>query len=74
MPEMDGLELSKQLIAIRSDIPIVLCTGFNEELTPEKLKENGILSLIMKPMVATEFAESINNALKGIVIRNIGSM
>jgi PAS domain S-box-containing protein len=74
MPEINGLELSKKLIAIRSDIPIVLCTGFNEELTPEKLKKSGILSLIMKPMVATEFAESINNALKGIVIRDIGSI
>lgn len=71
MPEMSGTELSKQLIALRPDIPIVLCTGFTKELSPEQLKEHGIISVIMKPMVASEFAESINNALKGIVIRDI---
>ncbi|MCP4161740.1 MAG: response regulator [Deltaproteobacteria bacterium] len=71
MSEMTGIELSMKLIDIRSDIPIILCTGFNEELTPEVLKKSGVLSVIMKPMVASEFAEAINNALKGIVVRDI---
>ena len=63
MPHMTGLELSSRLIAVRPDIPIILCTGFSEGLTSQMIKDNGILDMVMKPMIASELAGTINRAL-----------
>ncbi len=62
MPNLTGMDLAKELITIRSDIPIILCTGFNLEATPERIKEIGIKELVQKPIVGTEL---------GIIIRQI---
>jgi len=63
MPGMTGLELSKQLIEIRADIPIVLCTGFNAEMTTETIKDIGIQEMIMKPMLVSELAKVVGKAM-----------
>ncbi|MCA1793507.1 MAG: cache domain-containing protein, partial [Desulfobacteraceae bacterium] len=63
MPRMNGLELSRRISGIRPDLPIILCTGFNEGLTADIIKDNGILDMIMKPMIATELALAVSKAL-----------
>ena len=63
MPQMNGIELSKQLIQSRPDIPIVLCTGFSAQLTPEIVKKIGIREMIMKPLVASELAIAVKKAM-----------
>jgi CheY-like chemotaxis protein len=65
MPKMTGLELSKQLMAIRPDLPVILCTGFSDCLTPEKRKAAGIRALVMKPMNMNDIASTIRKVLKG---------
>ncbi|MCK5100127.1 MAG: cache domain-containing protein, partial [Desulfobacteraceae bacterium] len=67
MPDMTGLELSNQVIAVRPDIPIILCTGFSEGLTSDLIKNNGILDIVMKPMIASELARAVSNVLAGKV-------
>ncbi len=63
MPQMNGLELSRRISAMRPDLPIILCTGFSEGLTSDIIKDNGILDMIMKPMIATELALAVSKAL-----------
>ncbi len=63
MPAMTGLELSKKLTEIRSDIPIVLCTGFSTGITTETIRDAGIREMIKKPMIASELAEAVEKAL-----------
>jgi len=63
MPKMTGLELAAQLKAIRDDIPIILCSGYNESVTEETLKAVGIREYLTKPVVRSELAKSIRNAL-----------
>ncbi|MEW5800656.1 MAG: response regulator [bacterium] len=63
MPNMSGTELARELIAIRPDIPIILCTGFNEEATPIRVKALGIRKLIMKPLDMYQVAEVVRNVL-----------
>jgi PAS domain S-box-containing protein len=63
MPHMTGLELSNKIIALRPDIPIILCTGFSEGLTSKMIKNNGILEMVMKPMIASELAQAVSKAL-----------
>ncbi len=50
MPDMRGMELIKELKAIRSDIPCVLCTGYSETLTEETARANGADAFLQKPV------------------------
>jgi len=63
MPKMTGDELVKELMAIRSDIPIILCTGFSERITEEKAKAIGISAFAMKPFVIRDLANTIYKVL-----------
>jgi PAS domain S-box-containing protein len=63
MPNLTGIELARQCLSIRPDMPIILCTGFSEEITPEKVKQIGILELILKPILKQQLAAAIRRAL-----------
>lgn len=59
MPNMTGIELASGLKEIRSDIPIIMCTGFSETIDEDKAKNMGILAYIMKPFLIDEIAKTI---------------
>lgn len=63
MPNMTGIELAREMLKVRPDIPIILCTGFSELVTPEKAKSIGIRELMMKPIVMRQLAEAIRRVL-----------
>ncbi|MBF0233736.1 MAG: PAS domain S-box protein [Desulfamplus sp.] len=63
MPNMNGLDLAKQIRKINPDIPIVLCTGFSHGLTREKCKSVGIMDMVMKPMILGELSSTIDKAI-----------
>jgi len=63
MPIMTGAELSKQLLAIRPDIPIILCTGFSSIIDAEQVNTIGIRTLIMKPVSRKELAKVVREVL-----------
>jgi PAS domain S-box-containing protein len=63
MPKMTGDILARQLMAIRPDIPIILCTGYSERITEEKATAMGIRGFLMKPLVMEQIAKTIRNVL-----------
>jgi len=63
MPNMTGEMLAKELIRIRPDIPIVLCTGYSDLISEDKAKILGIKKLIMKPILMREMSEAIRQIL-----------
>ena len=63
MPNMIGIQLAKKLIEIRSDIPIIICTGFSEKISKDKAKAMGIRGYVMKPVVKSELAKKIREVL-----------
>ena len=63
MPIMTGTELVQELLKIRPDIPIILCTGFSELIDSEKARELGAKEYIMKPIVMREIAGTIRKVL-----------
>lgn len=63
MPQMSGVELSKGLMKVKPDIPIILCTGFNEQITEEKAKKIGICAFLMKPIRHRDLANTVRKAL-----------
>lgn len=63
MPKMTGLELSREVLKIRHDIPIILCTGYGLGLTEPMIRKTGIRKMVMKPMISSELATAINKVL-----------
>jgi len=63
MPNMTGTDLSKEILRIRPDIPIILCSGFSEMITGETAKEIGIKAFVMKPMALREIAVILRRVL-----------
>jgi signal transduction histidine kinase/ActR/RegA family two-component response regulator len=64
MPKMTGTDLADQIVQIRPDIPIILCTGFNERIDKEGARKSGICALMMKPASVREIAETIRKVLE----------
>jgi len=63
MPDMTGDQLSRELLAIRSDIPIIICTGFSEKLNPVQAEAIGVKGFLMKPIVKAEMAKIVRRIL-----------
>jgi two-component system cell cycle sensor histidine kinase/response regulator CckA len=63
MPNMTGDQLARELMSIRPDTPIIICTGFSERLNEEKAKAMGIRGFLNKPIVKSEMAKMIRNVL-----------
>jgi signal transduction histidine kinase len=65
MPKMTGDVLAKEIMAIRSDMPVILCTGYSGKITPAKAKALGIKEVVMKPAVVEEIARTVRMVLDG---------
>lgn len=63
MPEMTGKELGVHVSEIRPHFPIILCTGFNTDMTQEEEFHSGIRAFINKPIHMREIAEVIRKVL-----------
>ena len=64
MPHITGAELARELLRIRPDIPIILCTGYSELITPEKVKALGVRELLMKPVSMSVLSGTILKVLE----------
>jgi signal transduction histidine kinase len=63
MPEMTGDVLVKKIRAIRSDIPIIISTGYNEKIDTDKAMELGIREIMVKPVRMNILAKTIRKVL-----------
>ena len=63
MPDITGIKLVEQLIKIRKDIPIILCTGFSEKISEEKMKTLGIKNFLIKPFAMNDLSNAIRKVL-----------
>jgi signal transduction histidine kinase len=63
MPKMTGEKLAGKILEIRSDIPVILCTGYSERITEQRAKKLGISAYVMKPLVMRDLANTIRDVL-----------
>lgn len=63
MPGMTGAELAAQLLAIRPDLPILLCTGYSATISEDRAKSIGIKAFLMKPLERNALARIIRDVL-----------
>lgn len=64
MPEMTGDLLAKELQLVRPDIPIIICTGHSQIITPDRAKKIGVNALLMKPLESKLLINEVRSALK----------
>jgi FixJ family two-component response regulator len=63
MPDLTGIDLAVELLKIRATVPIILCTGQSDTVSPEKVREIGIRGLLMKPLTNRELAKAVRQVL-----------
>jgi len=63
MPSLTGDILAKEIKMIRGDIPVILCSGFNEKLKGPNSFDSAIQAVIMKPVGMIELAETIRREI-----------
>ena len=64
MPGLTGSELARELMNIRPDIPVILCTGFSELINEKQAEEAGIRAFVMKPYVIADMTRIIRKVLE----------
>ncbi len=67
MPGLTGEKLAREVRLLCPDIPIILCTGFNQKMTRIRAVKSGYSQLLMKPVGLDELAGAVRRALDGSV-------
>ncbi|MGC9194666.1 MAG: PAS domain S-box protein [Syntrophobacteraceae bacterium] len=63
MPNLTGKDLAEEILKIRADIPVLLCTGFSDILNDKLASEAGIREVLMKPFAMGDLVKAIGRAL-----------
>ncbi len=63
MPEMTGIGFFRELRKIRTDIPVLLCTGFSESREQEQARQIGVNGFVLKPISRQELATAVRHVL-----------
>lgn len=65
MPKMDGAKLAGEVLKLRPDLPIILCSGYCT-LTAEEARRAGIKKFISKPVELSELKAAVQECLEEI--------
>ena len=63
MPNLTGDRLAREIMAIRTDIPVILCTGFSEQISAESARDLGVKEFMLKPLVMDRLAGTVRSVL-----------
>jgi PAS domain S-box-containing protein len=63
MPKLTGIDLAKEIMSISPHTPIIMCTGFSEEISKEEVAAAGIQETILKPTLVRDLAEAVRRVL-----------
>ena len=63
MPGMTGDVLARELMGIRPDLPVIICTGYSQTVDQKRAKQAGIKAFVLKPILINELANAVRVAL-----------
>jgi PAS domain S-box-containing protein len=66
MPKLDGLLLAEEMLALRPGLPIIMLTGYGEELDEARAKAIGVREFLLKPVLGRELADVVRQILDQI--------
>ncbi|MCP3875040.1 MAG: response regulator [Desulfobacteraceae bacterium] len=64
MPKMTGKTLSQKIHKIKPDIPIILCSGYSDDIDSDTIKKMGIAQYLMKPVGMNDLSRAVKDALQ----------
>ena len=65
MPDLNGEQTLRELHRLRSDLPIILTSGYSQELASERFGYDGLSGFIGKPYTPDDLVAAVRNALAG---------
>ncbi|MEW6520054.1 MAG: ATP-binding protein [Thermodesulfobacteriota bacterium] len=65
MPALSGAKLAEEVLRIRPDLPVILCTGYSSTISEEKAMEIGIKKYLRKPVDSKSLARIVRSVLNG---------
>jgi len=65
MPQLNGMELAQKALALRRDLPLLLCTGYSEQLSREQAEAMGVRAYLLKPVSVRMLAQTVREVLDG---------
>jgi CheY-like chemotaxis protein len=63
MPNMTGAELASEIMRIRPDVPVVLCTGYSNKISEAMSAQLGIRAFAYKPFIKRDMAITLRKVL-----------
>jgi PAS domain S-box-containing protein len=66
MPKMSGVQLAREIVGIRPEMPIILCTGFIDALDQTQVRDASIRKLLLKPVGMKALSTAIREVLEEV--------
>jgi CheY-like chemotaxis protein len=63
MPQLTGTAFAREILTLRPNMPIILCSGFYDADTTERVHKLGIREFVKKPISTEELAKTIRRLL-----------
>ncbi|MBN2106841.1 MAG: response regulator [Deltaproteobacteria bacterium] len=63
MPNMTGFDFGREILRIKPDMPVILCTGYLDFGDTDNAKQYGFRDIIKKPLLMRDMAEAIRCVL-----------
>jgi len=63
MQNLNGDKLALELMKIRPDIPVILCTGYSKIVSDGSAAKIGIKAFAYKPIVKADLAKTVRKVL-----------
>lgn len=64
MPEMTGDMLARELLHLRPELPVIMCTGYSQRVGPEEARQIGIREYVLKPVMTHDLNDALTRVLE----------
>jgi PAS domain S-box-containing protein len=63
MPDISGVSLAEEVLSVRPDLPVILCTGYTDPIHLQKARQIGIREFLEKPLTRAILSSALRRAL-----------
>jgi signal transduction histidine kinase/CheY-like chemotaxis protein len=63
MPKINGETLARQILSLRADLPVIVYTGFSDQIPAERIKQMGVKTVLRKPITIHSLSQAIRKVL-----------
>lgn len=65
MPGLTGMEMAGEMLGKRPELPIILCTGYSDQINESDAMAAGLKRYLLKPVAVRELAFAVRQVLDG---------